>query len=158
MFLNDQITCHLGVDHLPFNAVTSEKPYILQIDFMGKKILQGHIWHLMTLYIYVREKKLYDQRFGEKNKLPISSPPPPPKSNGWPLMSATVEWLATIEWGWLGYELQNFSYPTKAEFNIVLLFLQNNSRFKNKQRHANLSQFKFSLRGIFAKQRYTKKS
>ena len=157
MFLNDQITCHLGVDHLPFNAVTSEKPYILQIDFMGKKILQGHIWHLMTLYIYVREKKLYDQRFGEKNKLPISSPPPP-KSNGWPLMSATVEWLATIEWGWLGYELQNFSYPTKAEFNIVLLFLQNNSRFKNKQRHANLSQFKFSLRGIFAKQRYTKKS
>ena len=37
MFLNDQITCHLGVDHLPFNAVTSEKPYILQIDFMGKK-------------------------------------------------------------------------------------------------------------------------
>ena len=30
----------------------------------------------MTLYIYVREKKLYDQRFGEKNKLPISPPPP----------------------------------------------------------------------------------
>lgn len=25
----------------------------------------------MTLYMYVREKKLYDQRFGEKNKLPI---------------------------------------------------------------------------------------
>lgn len=37
----------------------------------------------MTLYIYVREKKLYDQRFGEKNKLPISSPPPP-----------KVKWLA----------------------------------------------------------------
>lgn len=87
---------------------------------------------------------------GGKNKLPIP-PHPSQKSKGWPLMSATVEWLATIEWGWLGYELQNFSYPTKAEFNIVLLFLQNNSRFQNKQRHANLSQFKFSLRGICAK-------
>ena len=103
-------------------------------------------------------KKNYMIRgLGKKINYPYL-PPPPPKSNGWPLMSATVEWLATIEWGWLGYELQNFSYPTKAEFNIVLLFLQNNSRFKNKQRHANLSQFKFSLRGIFAKQRYTKKS
>ena len=32
----------------------------------------------MTLYMYVREKKLYDQRFGEKNKLPITHPTPPP--------------------------------------------------------------------------------
>ena len=97
------------------------------------------------------KKKLYDQRFGEKNKLPIPPPPPSQKWNGWPLMSATVKWLATIEWRWLGYELQNFSYPTKAEFNIVLLFLQNDSKFKNKLIDANLSQFKFSLRGIMWK-------
>ena len=36
----------------------------------------------------------------------------------------------------------------KAEFNIVLLFLQNDSKFKNKLIDANISQFKFSLRGI----------
>ena len=40
----------------------------------------------MTLYIYVREKKLYDHRFGEKNKLPIPPPPPPTFSK--------VKWLA----------------------------------------------------------------
>ena len=43
MFLTDQITYHLGVDHLTFNAVTAEKKNILQTDFMEKKILQGHI-------------------------------------------------------------------------------------------------------------------
>ena len=125
--------------------------------FHGEKNLARTYLTLNDIVHVCQGKKLYDQRFGGKNKLPVP-PHPSQKSKGWPLMSATVEWLATIEWGWLGYELQNFSYPTKAEFNIVLLFLQNNSRFKNKQRHANLSQFKFSLRGIFAKQRYTKKS
>ena len=38
-------------------------------------------------------------------------------------------------------DLQNSSYPTKADFNIIaLLFLQNNSKFKLKQAiyHANL--------------------
>lgn len=130
----------------------------MQTDFMGKKIFQGHIWHLMTLYIYVREKNYMIRGLGKKiNNLFFSpnlcsyTPPPSQKWNGWPLMSATVKWLATIEWCWFGYELQNFSYPTKAEFNIVLLFLQNDSKFKNKLIDANLSQFKFSLRGIMWK-------
>lgn len=99
-------------------------------------------------------KKNYMIRgLGKKINYRYPPPPPPPsqKWNGWPLMSATVKWLATIEWCWLGYELQNFSYPTKAEFNIVLLFLQNDSKFKNKLIDANLSQFKFSLRGIMWK-------
>ena len=69
--------------------------------------------------------------------------------------------LTFIEWGWVGYEefcklrrvlstevtytlldLQNSSYPTKAEFNNCLLFLQNNSKFKNKLKHANLGRCK----------------
>lgn len=40
MFLNDQITNHLGVDHLPFNAVTSEKEYICRRISWGKKFFK----------------------------------------------------------------------------------------------------------------------
>ena len=39
-------------------------------------------------------------------------------------------------------DLQNSLYPTKAEFNnIVLLFTQNNSKFKNKLKCAYLGRF-----------------
>jgi len=37
MFLNDQVTYHLGVDHLPFNAVTSEKNISCRLISWGKK-------------------------------------------------------------------------------------------------------------------------
>lgn len=40
MFLNDQITNHLGVDHLPFNAVTLEKEYICRRISLGKKFFK----------------------------------------------------------------------------------------------------------------------
>ena len=46
-------------------------------------------------------------------------------------------------------DLQNASYPTKADFNIIaLLFLQNNSKFKLKQAfcHANLGWWMFMYR------------
>ena len=40
MFLNDQITYHLGVDHLPFNAVTSEKECICRLISGEKKFFK----------------------------------------------------------------------------------------------------------------------
>ena len=46
-------------------------------------------------------------------------------------------------------DLQNSSYPTKADFNIIaLLFLQNNSKFKLKQAiyHGNLGWCMFMYR------------
>ena len=39
-------------------------------------------------------------------------------------------------------DLQNSSYPTKAEFNNCLLFIQNNSKFKIKLKHANFGRCK----------------
>ena len=39
---------------------------------------------------------------------------------------------------------QNSSYPTKAEFNnCFIIFIQNNSKFKNNLQHANLGRHKF---------------
>ena len=35
-------------------------------------------------------------------------------------------------------DLHNSSYPTKAELVITLSFIQNNSKFKNKAKHAYL--------------------
>ena len=41
-------------------------------------------------------------------------------------------------------DLQNSSYPTKAEFNnCFIIFIQNNSKFKNNLKHANLGPCKF---------------
>ena len=43
-------------------------------------------------------------------------------------------------------DLQNFSHPAKAEFNnCFIIFIQNNSRFKNKLKHANLGRCKLSI-------------
>ena len=64
---------------------------ILQTDFERKEILQGNARHTMALYI--REKQLYHQRFGEKNKSQTKSPipPTPQKSNGRPLMGSCIK-------------------------------------------------------------------
>ena len=41
-------------------------------------------------------------------------------------------------------DLQNFSYPMKDEFtNCFIILVQNNSKFKNKLKHANLGRCKF---------------
>ena len=40
-------------------------------------------------------------------------------------------------------DLQNSSYPKKAEFKNCLLFIQNNSKFEIKLKHANLGRCKF---------------
>ena len=55
----------------------------------GKNLARTYVTFNDIVHV-CQGKKLYDQRFGEKNKLPIP-PFPPQKTNGWPLMSAAVE-------------------------------------------------------------------
>ena len=109
-----------------------------------KKFSRTYLTFNDFVHVCQGKKNYMIRGLGKKINYPYPPPPPPPsqKWNGWPLMSATVKWLATIEWRWLSY---------KGWIQYCFLFLQNDSKFKNKLIDANLSQFKFSLRGIMWK-------
>ena len=92
MFLNDQITNHLGVNHLPFNAVTSEKEYICRLISWGKKVSRTYLTFNDFVHVCQGKKNYMIRGLGKKINYPYPPPPPPSqKLNGWPLMSATVK-------------------------------------------------------------------